>query len=374
MALARVFTSIAAAIVGMSMSLAVGVPAAKADALDAIKDTVNRDRGNVDDQNCYPYFYDPALEGIAQAYARSENIADVNNAPYDGEKVAFLGSGDPQAAATNSAYRRGAGPMINNCAFGSFGVGFVRHEDREVDVVTIVFGKHKLPEPKPEVKHEVNPVGPPPGPCPSGNYKFAGTVIFDAEDFSSKSERGTVITVPSTPDGKIAGQADASFAGPDHSFGRADGKITGSNVVVAIAFDNSASAGIFAGRTLNLDGYVLKIGGARGSMNTDEGREVEWHTRTTDSIVCAGTTSADAAPAEAAPKTAIVNKPTDIFDKPDGVGTPYKNADGDNIFKPAGEVQLVVPDLCRDDWCHVVAPEVPGPAWIYAGEGFVTGP
>src|SRR5262249_39829056 len=76
----------------------------------------------------------------------------------------------------------------------------------------------------------------------------------------------------------------------------------------------------------------------------------------------------------AAQNTATVNKPDDIYNKPDGNGTAYTDAKGNNIFKPKGQVQLVEPDLCRNDWCHVVAPEVPGDAWIYAGEGYVTVP
>jgi hypothetical protein len=70
--------------------------------------------------------------------------------------------------------------------------------------------------------------------------------------------------------------------------------------------------------------------------------------------------------------TATVNKSDDIYNLPDGNGTPYLDANGHNIFKSPGQVQLVSPDLCRQDWCHVVAPEVQGQAWIYAGEGFMT--
>lgn len=366
----RISAVLATVMTAFALTLTLGLPTANADPLDEIKDTVNRDRAKAED--CYPYFYSPELEVIAQAYARSENPADVANGKYDGEKVGFLGSGDPQAAATTSAYKRGAGDMLGKCDWYSFGVGFVRHEDREVDVVTIVFGNPKEPDPKPEAKHEYNPVGPAPGPCPGANYKFAGNVIFDLEDFTKKNERGTVVTMPSaTSDGKIAGQADGSLTGFDHGTGRADGQITGTNVDVTVVFAQGESGGIFNGITMHFEGFVLSNGGAGGAMTTSEGKSGGWHTRTTESVACK---VADAAAVEAAPKTATVKKPVDISDGPDGTGTPYKNADGDNVFKPAGEVQLVAPDLCRKDWCHVVAPEVPGPAWIYAGEGFVTVP
>jgi hypothetical protein len=66
--------------------------------------------------------------------------------------------------------------------------------------------------------------------------------------------------------------------------------------------------------------------------------------------------------------------PTDIFNKPDGNGTEYRNANGIPIAKQPGQVQLVEPELCRNNWCHVVAPEVPGDAWIYIGDGMGTFP
>ena len=119
------------------LSGALAMPIAHADALDAITAAVNGNRGATP---CPAYVYSGALEGAAQAYARSENVLDGQPAGYNGRTVAFLGSGDPQAAAINSAYTRGASGLISNCDFTEFGVGFIRHEDREVDVVTIVFG------------------------------------------------------------------------------------------------------------------------------------------------------------------------------------------------------------------------------------------
>jgi hypothetical protein len=197
-----------------------------------------------------------------------------------------------------------------------------------------------------------------------------GNVVLDLHDFDDKNERGTVVTVPATPDGKIAGRADGTFTGVDHGGGNATGQITGNDVDITVAFDGGEVGGVFAGANFHFVGKVLAAGGAAGTVTSTEGREpVDWHTRSTESIVCA-----PVGPAPTAAKTATVNKPDDIYDKPDGTGTAYKNDDGSNIFKPAGPVQLVAPDLCRDNWCHVVAPEVPGPAWIYAGEGFVTVP
>ena len=140
--------ALAGAFAGISMlSGLLAAPIAQADPLDPIINTVKKDRP----ARCAPLNYDNGvLEGAAQAYARSENPVDGQPAGYNGRTLAFLGSGDPQAAATTSAYSRGAGGLISNCDFTDFGVGFIRHEDREVDVVTIVFGSpNKAPAPAP---------------------------------------------------------------------------------------------------------------------------------------------------------------------------------------------------------------------------------
>jgi hypothetical protein len=119
------------------LSGVLAMPIAHADPLDAIRSAVN---GNRAATACPAYTYSSALEGAAQTYARSENVLDGQPAGYNGKTIAFLGSGDPQADAINSAYKRGAGGLIRNWDYTEFGVGFIRHEDRSVDVVTIVFG------------------------------------------------------------------------------------------------------------------------------------------------------------------------------------------------------------------------------------------
>ncbi|KMO76931.1 hypothetical protein EV589_2482 [Mycobacterium sp. BK558] len=143
------------------------MPVAHADPLDAIINTVNKDRP----ARCPALKYDRGvLEGAAQTYARSENPVDGQPAGYNGRTLAFLGSGDPQAAATTSAYSRGAGGVITNCDFTEFGVGFIRHEDREVDVVTIVLGAPNKPADPPPVAKGPDPapvvVPEPPKPDP----------------------------------------------------------------------------------------------------------------------------------------------------------------------------------------------------------------
>jgi len=64
-------------------------------------------------------------------------------------------------------------------------------------------------------------------------------------------------------------------------------------------------------------------------------------------------------------QVAAVTSDVDVYDKPDGVGTPY-----DGIFLENGRtLELVEP--CRDSWCHLVIPEVPGGrGWVYQ-DGFL---
>src|SRR5882757_1273605 len=144
----RTFATVAitGAVVGTTwLSGTLATPIANADdPLVPIIGTVNGDRSST---RCTPFTYSPALEGAAQAYARSENPVDGQPGNYNGRTLAFLGAGDPQAAATNSAYKRGAGPVISSCDYTEFGVGFIRYEDRSVDVVTIVFGVPAKVEP-----------------------------------------------------------------------------------------------------------------------------------------------------------------------------------------------------------------------------------
>ncbi|OKH84254.1 hypothetical protein EB75_05565 [Mycobacterium sp. ST-F2] len=110
-------------------------------------------------------------------YPRTEDIsAAYTDMTYSGHRIPYLGSGDPEAAAINSAYKRGAGAFISRCDWTEFGVGFIRHEDRSVDVVTIVFGKPlENPGPDPKAADTTNgvpankPVEKPPIQCPEGS-------------------------------------------------------------------------------------------------------------------------------------------------------------------------------------------------------------
>ncbi len=94
---------------------------------------------------CPRLTYNPILEDAAQKYARSENPQDGQPRNYDGGWAAYLGTGDPQDNAIVSAYGGGAGSAINDCGYTEFGVGFIRHDDRSVDVVTVIFGTPAKP-------------------------------------------------------------------------------------------------------------------------------------------------------------------------------------------------------------------------------------
>lgn len=114
-----------------------GAPTAHGSPLDQPRNEVaNLRRGGT---QCPPLTYQSALENMAQNYARTENVASLNGG-YHGYTTGFLGSGDPALQATDSAISK-AKPGIEDCSNTDYGVGFVRHDDRSVDVVTIVFGR-----------------------------------------------------------------------------------------------------------------------------------------------------------------------------------------------------------------------------------------
>jgi hypothetical protein len=194
--------AVATAFVGASLlSGALAAPVANADPLGAIRAAVNGNRASTP---CPAYKYSGFLEGAAQKYARSEAPLDSQAAGYNGRSIGFLGSGDPQAAAINSAYTRGAGGMISNCEFTEFGVGFVRHEDREVDVVTIIFGAPPAPveAPAPKVEEKPKPpeVIPPPPPPPE--VAPTNAVRMDI----NKSFLNATVTITNTS--KVAGKCN----------------------------------------------------------------------------------------------------------------------------------------------------------------------
>jgi hypothetical protein len=107
--------------------------------------------------------------------------------------------------------------------------------------------------------------------------------------------------------------------------------------------------------------------------SSDAGNPVA--TSTPPSAAATSTSSAPTTPSTTAPPTTAQATPTsapaaggggvgtvvdavDIYDVPDGVG----NVIG--VLHPGRQVTLVEP--CRDGWCHVVLPEMPGgTGWVW---------
>ena len=154
-------------------------PLAQADdPLAPIIFTVNRDRQN-NAPTC-PLKYNQQLADIAFASAQlipqSAEVIEEMKSRYNGEVQVFVGTGDPQAAATTSAYRNGAGPLVSNCDWTEFGVSFYRFESEELDWVGIAFGKPvAVPQP-PDPGTGTEPgtgevVPPPPVKCLPGGPK-----------------------------------------------------------------------------------------------------------------------------------------------------------------------------------------------------------
>jgi len=154
-------------------------------------------------------------------------------------------------------------------------------------------------------------------------------------------------------------------SGTNPTYGNATGSINGNQVTVHIVWNDNKGTADFTG-TIGDDGI------AKGSSTGTPIPVNLWNPGPWDTAPGQFTCTNDQAPAT---KTATVLKASTVFDSPDGQGTEYRNANGNAIFASPGKVQLVAPDLCRNDWCHIVPPAgVNGDAWIYIGEGYGTYP
>jgi hypothetical protein len=76
---------------------------------------------------------------------------------------------------------------------------------------------------------------------------------------------------------------------------------------------------------------------------------------------------------QAPPNVATVLKASTVYDKPDGEGIPYLDANGDDVFLRVGEQRALVEpcDGAHPGWCHLVVPEVDGPAWVFKDQGYL---
>jgi len=164
----------------------------------------------------------------------------------------------------------------------------------------------------------------------------------------------TTVFIGWAPDGK-SGRANTGGYGGNGSMGDVTGGLNGRHADILIHWDQGPEGGNkwqFLGDVrddLTLDGTV-RLGG-----NT-----VNWHSE--GPVECVSAASGNSP--GAGQTTATVVQPVDVYNQPDGQGVVYRDADGHTVFLPAGrQVQLVQP--CRDSWCQVVDPDVPGDAWVY---------
>jgi hypothetical protein len=205
---------------------------------------------------CPRLTYNPVLEDAAQNYARSENRADGIPRNYNGQTAAYLGSGDPQDSAVLSAYGRGARAAITNCVDTEFGVGFIRHDDRSVDVVTIVFGIPTKPVEAPKVPDPVAVPAPVVTPVPEP-AKVAPTdairVSFD---------KGVLWTVNVTSTADIPGKCTYAATNP---------VLPGSNKNFDIGPKGSASFTVLAPPPFSTYHVVVSCSGTFDGKNVEFG-------------------------------------------------------------------------------------------------------
>ncbi|MCV7423314.1 hypothetical protein H7K45_22430 [Mycobacterium yunnanensis] len=202
---------------------------------------------------CPKLNYDTSLEAAAQKYARSEVRSDGIPRDYAGQTAAFLGSGDPQDVAILSAYARGARAMVNDCTETDFGVGFIRHEDRSVDVVTMLFGSPANETPGPPV--------PTPAPTPSPTPAPAPPKVAPTDAVRVSFDKGLQWTVNVTSTADIAGTCTYAATNP---------VLPGTNRTFAIQPRGSASFTVLAPPPFSTYHVVVACRG------TFDGRSVEF--------------------------------------------------------------------------------------------------
>jgi len=162
----------------------------------------------------------------------------------------------------------------------------------------------------------------------------------------------------------------AKLGQTEATFGTANGSINGRTIKINVTWDQGPGRGLWSDITGQINDDLFASGTAKNSQGVTN----TWKTSAKQRCVPAEKPQPPPPPPQA-PKTATVLKATNIHDLPDGEGTPFLDENGEPIFKPPGQVTLIEPGLCRDQWCHVVAPEVPpGEGWIYIGEGHGTFP
>lgn len=126
---------------GALTSAVVAPPLARADPLDAIRSAVNSARSG---SPCPALTYNYEMEDEAQLYAREQGTTTPID--YIGKWDTFRATGDPQSEAIDRVMGT-VGPKLSDCEYKDYGVGFVRYDNEEIDVVAVALGKPGLDGP-----------------------------------------------------------------------------------------------------------------------------------------------------------------------------------------------------------------------------------
>ncbi|CAN5312040.1 hypothetical protein BH09ACT8_BH09ACT8_25970 [soil metagenome] len=242
------------------------------DPLAPIRGAVNGDRSRT---GCPPFSYSRVLEDAAQASVRFQAHAGFQPPAYDGKTTDFTGIGDPDAAAINSAYKRGAGAVISDCSYTDFGVGFVRDDSSgySYDIVTIFFGTRatqKAPTSTPSPTSDLTltptpasqqcPAGSPTPTVPTG--ATCAEVPPPTDKVSVSFDKGFQWTVNVTSTADIPGKCTYAAANP---------VLPGSNKNFDIGPRGSASFTVPAPPPFSTYHVVVSCGGTFESKNVEFG-------------------------------------------------------------------------------------------------------
>ncbi|MDT5009072.1 MAG: hypothetical protein QOH57_689 [Mycobacterium sp.] len=161
----RVFAPFVAAAACALVSGIVAAPMAHADALSDIRAAVNNARAGTP---CGALNYNVNLEGNAQADVGNKLPGVPPSGKYDGKTAEINGYGDPTSTAVGDLMAK-ARPLIGDCSYKDFGVGFFRSSG--IDAVAVALGEpHAAPKPvEPQTKQcpDGGPVIPVAQQCPA---------------------------------------------------------------------------------------------------------------------------------------------------------------------------------------------------------------
>jgi hypothetical protein len=190
---------------------------------------------------------------------------------YNGKAQLTTGWGDPQAAAINDAYKKGAGALISDCSYTEFGVGFHRDDSSEYDSVSIVFG---TPAKAAAPTSDAGPTSDPtltPSPasrqCPAGSptptVPAFGTCAAPTDAIRVSFDKGVLWTVNVTSTADIQGKCSYEATNP---------VLPGSNKDFDIGPKGSASFTVLAPPPFSTYHVKVSCSGTFDGKNVEFGR------------------------------------------------------------------------------------------------------